>query len=87
MKKQLNVPHFKNEQQEHDFWANINLADYYEANDAQEVSLPNLKPTLKSISIRLPESLLNRIKEQANEMDVPYQSLIKSSLNKTFLAK
>lgn len=87
MKKQLNVPKFKNEDQEREFWTNISLMDYYEPQDAQEVSFPNLKPTSKSISIRLPEYLLNRIKEQANEMDVPYQSLIKSSLNKTFLPK
>lgn len=87
MKKQLKVPKFKNEDQEREFWAKINLSDYYTSEDAQKVSFPNLKPTSKAISIRLPEYLLNRIKEQANEMDVPYQSLIKSSLNKIFLSK
>lgn len=86
MKKQLKVPKFKNEDQERAFWAKIDLADYYQASDASLVSLPNLKTTSKSISIRLPEYLINRIKEKANEIDVPYQSLIKASLHKSFLA-
>lgn len=87
MKKQLKIPKFKNEDQEREFWAKINLADYFDPSDAQEVRFPNLKPTSKSISIRLPEYLLNRIKEEANAMDVPYQSLIKNSLQKSFLVK
>lgn len=87
MKKNLHIPRFKNEDEERDFWANVNLSDYFEASDFQVASFPNLKPTSKSISIRLPEYLLNRIKEKANSMDVPYQSLIKSSLQDTFLAK
>ncbi len=87
MKKQLKIPAFKNEDQEREFWSQQNLADYFEPSDAQKVSFPNLKPTSKSISIRLPEYLLNRIREEANAMDIPYQSLIKSSLQKIFLAK
>jgi predicted DNA binding CopG/RHH family protein len=87
MKKPLKLPKFKNEDQERDFWAKVNLADYFDLSDFQTVSFPNLKPTSRSISIRLPEFLLMRIKEKANEMDVPYQSLIKNSLNKTFLSK
>ncbi len=87
MKKQLNVPKFKNEDQEREFWTKVNLADYFDPSDAQKVRFPNLKPTSKSISIRLPEYLLNRIKEEANAMDVPYQSLIKNSLQKSFLVK
>ena len=87
MKKNLHIPKFKNEDEERDFWANVNLSDYFEASDFQAVSFPNLKPTSKSISIRLPEYLLNRIKEKANAMDVPYQSLIKSSLQDAFLVK
>ncbi len=86
MSKKLVVPHFKKADDEHAFWAKVNLADFFESSDAQEVSFPNLKPTSKSISIRLPELLLNRIKERANEMDVPYQSLIKSSLQKLFFS-
>lgn len=61
MKKNLHIPKFKNEDEERDFWANVNLSDYFEASDFQVVSFPNLKPTSKSISIRLPEYLLNQI--------------------------
>jgi predicted DNA binding CopG/RHH family protein len=82
MKKPLKLPKFKNEDEEREFWAKINLADYYEPSDAQRVSFPNLKPTTRSISIRLPEYLIDRIKEQANEINVPYQSLIKGYLKK-----
>jgi predicted DNA binding CopG/RHH family protein len=80
MKKQLNLPHFKNEDNEREFWANINLADYYEPSDAEPVSFPNLKLTSKPISIRLPEYMISRIKEKANALGVPYQSLIKTKL-------
>ncbi|MBL7159630.1 BrnA antitoxin family protein [Candidatus Microgenomates bacterium] len=82
MKKPLKLPKFKNEDEERNFWAEINLADYYEPSDAKRVSFPNLKPTTRSISIRLPEYLIDRIKEQANEISVPYQSLIKGYLKK-----
>ncbi len=87
MKKPLKLPQFKNEDEERDFWAEINLADYYEPGDAQRVSFPNLKPTSKPISIRLPEYLIDRIKEAANQIDVPYQTLIKQTLGDKFLTK
>ena len=82
MKKPLKIPKFKNEDEEREFWAKINLADYFEPSDFVPVSFPNLKPTTRSISIRLPEYLIDRIKEQANEINVPYQSLIKGYLKK-----
>lgn len=87
MKKTLKLPKFKNEDEERDFWAKIDLADYYEPSDFQPVAFPNLKPTTRSISIRLPEFLINRIKEKANQINVPYQSLIKQSLQDRFLTK
>ena len=87
MKKPLILPEFKNEDEEREYWEKINLSDYFSPSDAQQVSFPNLKPTSRSISIRLPEFLLNRIKEKANQMNVPYQSLIKSSLSDIFLSK
>ena len=87
MKKPLKLPKFKNEDEERDFWAKINLADYYEPSDARRVSFPNLKPTSKPISIRLPVYLIDRIKESANEIDVPYQTLIKQTLGDKFLSK
>lgn len=80
MKKKLILPKFKNEDAERDFWAKINLADYFESKDMLPVSFPNLRPTTQPISIRLSLSLLNRIKEKANGMTVPYQSLIKQWL-------
>lgn len=86
MKKQLKLPKFKNEDEERIFWAKINLADYYEPKDAKKVSFPNLKPTSRAVSIRIPEYLLDRVKEKANELDIPYQSLIKQYINKGVFA-
>jgi len=82
MKKALKLPKFKNEDKEREFWSKLDLSEYYESSDLQSVSFPNLKPTTRSISIRLPEYLIDRIKEQANEISVPYQSLIKGYLKK-----
>lgn len=85
MKKPLILPKFKNEDEELEFWDKINIADYYEPSDFELVSFPNLKPTTRPISIRLPEFLINIIKEKANKMDIPYQSLIKTTLSEKFL--
>lgn len=85
MKKPLNVPKFKNEDEEFEFWSNLDLSEYFEPKDAVSVSFPNLKPTSQSISIRLPIFLLNRIKEKANAVGVPYQSYIKTQLHNTFM--
>ncbi len=78
MKKMLKLPKFKNEDQERNFWSKIDLGDYLEASDFEHASFPNLKPTSRSISIRIPEFMLVRLKEKANEINVPYQSLIKT---------
>ena len=80
MNKELKIPKFKTEDQERAFWSKINLADNFKPADFVSVSFPNLKPTSRPISIRLPEYLLVRLKEQANELDIPYQSLIKKYL-------
>ena len=77
MKRPLKLPKFKTEDAERDFWAKIDLADYFESKDFQAVSFPNLKPTSRAISIRLSEPMILRLKERANERHVPYQSLIK----------
>ena len=82
MKKKLVLPKFKNEDQERDFWAKLDLSEYYESGDLEEVSFPDLKPTSRSISIRIPEYLINRVKEKANEINIPYQSLIKQYIKK-----
>ena len=77
MKKELKIKKFKSEDQERNFWSNLDLAEYFEADDFENVSFPNLKPTTRAISIRLPEFIINRAKERANEINVPYQSLLK----------
>ncbi len=82
MKKALKIPKFKNEDEEAEFWASLDLSKYLESSDFERVSFPNLKPTSRSISIRIPEYLLNRVKEQANEINIPYQSLIKEYIKK-----
>ncbi|MEO6421315.1 MAG: BrnA antitoxin family protein [Candidatus Nitrotoga sp.] len=78
MSKQLKpLPKFANEAEEQNFWENHDSSKYMDWNKAQRVVLPNLKPTTKTISLRLPQHLLDSIKSAANSRDVPYQSLIK----------
>mgnify|MGYP001614208643 FL=1 len=86
MKKNLKIPKFKNEDQERVFWSKINLSKYFKADDFLSVSFPNLKPTSRPISIRIPEYLLIRIKEKANEINIPYQSLIKEYIKRGVLS-
>lgn len=87
MKKQLKMPKFKNENQEREFWHKLDLSKYYDPSDFERVSFPNLKPTTRPISIRIPEYLLNRVKEKANETNVPYQSLIKEYIKRGVLSQ
>ena len=82
MKKQIKIPKFKNEDQEREFWSRIDLSEYLEPSDFERVSFPNLKPTTKPISVRLPEYMIEHLKEKANEIDVPYQSLIKTYIKR-----
>ena len=78
MKKQPKaIPEFANEEEERKFWEQNDSSDYLDWNEAQPVVMPNLKPTTKTISLRLPQHLLDSIKAAANARDVPYQSLIK----------
>lgn len=78
MKKRLkSVPDFTNEDEERQFWEQYDSSDYLDWKQAQQVVMPNLKPTTKTISLRLPRHLLDSIKAAANARDVPYQSLIK----------
>jgi len=74
------IPKFKNEAQEQDFWSQHDSSEYLNWKSAERVLFPNLKPSTKSISLRLPESLLDALRQMANERDVPYQSLIKMIL-------
>ncbi len=77
MKKELKIKKFRSEDEERNFWSKIDLSQYFENQDFEQVSFPNLKPTTRSISLRLPEYIINRAKEKANQINVPYQSLIK----------
>lgn len=87
MKKQLKLPKFENEDQERDFWAKIDLGNYYGPKDFTHIDFPNLKPTTRSISIRMPEYILARLKIKANELDIPYQTLMKQYIAKEVLSK
>lgn len=82
MKKNLNVKKYKNEDKEREFWLKLNLDQYFSENDFESVSFPDLKPSSRSIALRMPEHLLWRLKERANELNVPYQSLIKEYIAK-----
>jgi len=77
MSKAKKTPDFKNEAQERAFWEENDSTEYVDWTQSQRTRLPNLKPSTKTISLRLPESLLERIKIEANKRDMPYQSLIK----------
>lgn len=80
MKKFKPIPTFANEEEEAEFWLTHSTVDYVDWSKAKKVRIPNLKPSTKTISLRLPEFLLEDIKIMANRQDVPYQSLIKMML-------
>ncbi|MBA7710420.1 hypothetical protein ES703_119362 [subsurface metagenome] len=71
------IPRFKNEDEEREFWSRHDSTDYIDWDKAKKAVLPNLKPSVKTISIRLPEMMLEELKLLANKRDVPYQSLLK----------
>ncbi len=76
-KKRKPIPSFKSEAEERAFWEIHDSSDYIDWSKAERVRFANLKPSAKSISLRLPVDLLEQIKIAANKRDVPYQSLIK----------
>ena len=75
MKKK--IPKFKSDVEERLFWQKNDSSDYIDWSDAEQVIMPKLKPSTRSISIRLPESMIEELKVLANKRDVPYQSLLK----------
>lgn len=77
MSKVKKVPKFNTEQEEREFWETHDSSDHVDWTKAESVLLSNLKPSTKTISLRLPEGLLDSIKIEANKRDMPYQSLIK----------
>ncbi|HEX5699276.1 MAG TPA: BrnA antitoxin family protein [Rubrobacter sp.] len=71
------VPQFESEDEEREFWATHDTADYVDWSRAKRTTFPRLKPTTQTISLRLPEFLLENLKMLANKRDIPYQSLLK----------
>lgn len=74
------IPEFQNEDEERDFWAKTDSSEVLDWRQARRALFPNLKPTTQAISIRLPASMLDELRQLANQRDVPYQSLIKMFL-------
>ena len=80
MSERKKTPEFKSEAEEREFWESHDSTDFVDWTQAKPVAFPNLKPSTRTISLRLPEALLDRIKIEANRRDMPYQSLIKAWL-------
>ena len=85
MKKAL--PKFKNEGAEREFWAKHDSADFIDWRRAKRLTLPNLRPSSQTISLRLPRPMLDRLKVLANKRDVPYQSLLKMFVAERLIAE
>ncbi len=77
MSKLKKIPNLKTEDEEREFWSKHDSTEYIDYSKAKRALFPDLKPSTRSISIRLPESLIEKLKVLANERDVPYQSLLK----------
>ncbi len=75
------MPEFNSEEEERQFWEERDSTDYVDWSKARSAVFPNLKPSTKTISLRLPESMLEELKLLANKRDVPYQSLVKLFLS------
>jgi len=71
------IPRFKNEDREREYWANHDSTEHVDWSTAERVVLPKLKPSVKTISLRLPQPMLEELKMLANKRGVPYQSLLK----------
>jgi len=77
MKKLKEIPKFNSEAEERKFWTNHDSTEYIDWENAESVSFPNLKPSMKTISLRLPEFMVDELRTIAHKRDVSYQSLIK----------
>lgn len=86
MPKLKKIPEFKNEQEERKFWEEHDSSEYINWSKAKLGRFPKLKKSTKSISLRLPADMLEKLKIQANALDVPYQSYIKMLLQKELSA-
>jgi len=76
-KRLKKIPNLKSEDREREFWSEADSSEFIDWSEARPLVLPNLKPSLKTISLRLPEHMLSALKVLANKRDVPYQSLLK----------
>lgn len=74
------IPSFSNEDEERDFWAKNDSTEYIDWSKARRLTFSNLRPTSRSVSIRLPEMMIKNLKSMAHKRDVGYQSLIKTIL-------
>jgi len=81
MKKLKKIPYFSSEKKERDFWQKVDSTEYVNYSKLEKARFPNLKLTTKPITIRMPVSLLERIKVKANRLNIPYQSYIKQLIS------
>ena len=82
MKKLKNIPEFKSEREEREFWQKVDSTEYVDYSNLEKWTFPNLKLTSKPITIRVAESILEKVKIRANKADMPYQTLIKQYIYK-----
>lgn len=87
MKNLKKIPKFKSEKEEREFWQKVDSTEYVDYSTARHVSFPNLKLTSKPITIRLPAGLIDRVKNKAHKMDIPYQALIKQMIFESMESK
>lgn len=81
------IPSFRSEDKEREFWASAESTEYFDWSEARHVVFPNLKPSTATISLRLPQGMLDELKVLANQRDVPYQSLLKVFLSERIAAE
>ena len=79
------IPKFKSESQERNFWQKVDSTDYIDYSRMEKWSFPNLKLTSRPVTIRLPLSLIDRLKVKAHQIDIPYQTLIKQLLYRALM--
>lgn len=80
MKKLKKIPYFKTESEERKFWQTVDSTEYVDYSNLENWQFPNLKLTSRPITIRLPNTLVDRLKIKAHQTDIPYQTLIKRIL-------
>jgi predicted DNA binding CopG/RHH family protein len=87
LKHPKQIPAFASEDDEREFWATAEVTDYFDVSTAKVATFPNLKPSTATISLRLPQGMLDELRVLANQRDVPYQSLLKVFLADRLVAE